>query len=104
MIDSYDQTAENYIRLQAQLAQIDRLGKGSFYSPDFQTWHRQTGELIENIFGKNSHPYEAFQAVLFTPLFLSCRCSDTVFTDAYEQGLEEGRSILVSCLKSLKGR
>jgi hypothetical protein len=99
MTDNYDQTAQNYARLQAQWAQIDRLGKGSFYSPEFQAWHKKTGELIGNIFGKNSHPYEAFQAVLFTPLFLSCRCSDTVFTDAYEQGLEEVRSLLASCLR-----
>lgn len=94
-----DQTSENYLRLQAQLLQIDGLGKVSFYVPEFQAWHRQTGELIEGIFGKGSQPYEAFQAVIFTPLFLSCRCSDAVFTDAYEQGLEEVRSLLVSCLK-----
>ncbi len=102
MIDNYEQSAENYARLQAQLAQIERLEQGSFYSPDFKSWHRQTGELIEGLFGKSSHPYEAFQTVLFTPLFLSCRGSDTVFTDAYEQGLEEIRSLLASCLE--KGR
>jgi hypothetical protein len=94
-----DPTAGDYARLQDQLAQIDGVRKVSFYSPDFQTWHRRTGELIESIFGKNSNPYEAFQAVLFTPLFLSCRCGDTVFTEAYEQGLEEARSLLASCLK-----
>jgi hypothetical protein len=94
-----DQTIENYARLQAQLAHIDTLEKVSFYSSDFQTWHKQTGELIESLFGKSSHPYEAFQAVLFTPLFLSCRCGDTVFTEAYEQGLEEVRSLLTSCLR-----
>jgi hypothetical protein len=88
-----------YDRLQDQLAQIDLLVKGSFYSPDFQAWHRQTGELLEKIYGLKSSPYEMFQAILFTPLFLSCRCSDTVFTDAYEQGLEEVRSLLASCLK-----
>ncbi|MFA5180865.1 MAG: hypothetical protein WC405_06055 [Syntrophales bacterium] len=95
-----DPTSGDYTRWQAQLAKIDGLRKESFYSADFQAWHRQTGELIENIFGKNSHPYEAFQAVLFTPLFLSCRCGDTIFTDAYEQGLEEVRSLLTSCLKN----
>jgi len=99
MIYNYDQTAENYTRLQAQSAHIDRLKMESFYSPDFQAWHRRTGELIESIFGRSSHFYEAFQAVLYTPLFLSCRCGDTVFTDAYEQGLEEVRSLLASCLK-----
>lgn len=94
-----DQTAENYLRLQSQLLRIDGLEKVSFYAPEFQAWQRQTGELMESIFGKGSHPYEAFQAVIFTPLFLSCRCSDAVFTDAYEQGLEEVRSLLISCLK-----
>ncbi|HAJ27927.1 MAG TPA: hypothetical protein DCG53_11920 [Syntrophus sp. (in: bacteria)] len=94
-----DQTAENCARLQSQLAQIDNVRKVSFYSPDFQSWYKQTGELIESIYGKNSHPCEAFQAVLFTPLFLSCRCGDTVFTEAYEQGMEEVRSLLASCLR-----
>lgn len=94
-----DPTPPDHARLQDQLAQIDSMRKTSFYSPEFQAWHRQTGELIENIFGKNSNSYEAFQAVLFTPLFLSCRCGDTVFTEAYEQGLEEARSLLASWLK-----
>ena len=94
-----DPTSGDHARLQAQLAQIDNMRKGSFYSPDFQTWHRQTGELIENIFGKNSHRYEAYQAIIFTPLFLSCRCSDTVFTEAYEQGLDEAGALLASCLR-----
>jgi hypothetical protein len=94
-----EQTAENFARLQDQLAEIDGLGKGSCYAPDFQTWHRRTGELIESVFGINSSLYEDFQAVLFTPLFLSCRCSDTVFTEAYEQGLQEVRNILTLCLK-----
>jgi hypothetical protein len=93
-----DQSADNYLYLQALVAQIERLRKGSFYSPDFQSWHEQTGALIERIFGKSSHLYEAFQAVLFTPLFLSCRCSDTVFTEAYAQGLEEVRSLLTPYL------
>ncbi|MEI6315475.1 MAG: hypothetical protein WCO89_11435 [Syntrophus sp. (in: bacteria)] len=94
-----DPAAGDYARLQAQLARIDGMRKLSFYSPGFQTWHRQTGELIENIFGKNSPCYEAYQAIIFTPLFLSCRCSDTIFTEAYEQGLEEIRSLFASYFK-----
>ena len=93
------QSSAAYTRLVDQLGQIDGLRERSFYAPDFQSWHRQTSELIEKVFGKNSHPYEKFQTVLFTPLFLSCRGGETVFTEAYEQGLEEARDILASCLE-----
>jgi hypothetical protein len=88
--------------LQARITGIDELRKGSFYSPAFQIWHRETEDLLVRMFGADSSPTADFQAILFTPLFLSCRCGDTVFTEAYEKGLEEVCSILVSCLKSLK--
>lgn len=92
--------------LQARIAGIDELRNVSFYSPAFQIWRRETEELLARMFGANSSPTEDFQAILFTPLFLSCRCGDTVFTEAYEKGLEEVRYVLVSCLKKLeeKGR
>jgi hypothetical protein len=88
--------------LQARIFGINELRNVSFYSPAFQIWHRETEDLLVRMFGADSSPTEDFQAILFTPLFLSCRCGDTVFTEAYEKGLEEVRSILVSCLKSLK--
>jgi len=88
--------------LQARIAGIDELRNVSFYSPAFQIWHRETEDLLVRMFGTDSSPIDDFQAILFTPLFLSCRYGDTVFTEAYEKGLEEVCSILVSCLKSLK--
>lgn len=92
--------------LQTRIAGIDELRNVSFYSPAFQIWRRETEDLLVRMFGAASSPTEDFQAILFTPLFLSCRCRDTVFTEAYEKGLEEVSSILVSCLKKLeeKGR
>jgi len=87
--------------LQTRIAGIDKLRNVSFYSPAFQIWHRETEDLLVRMFGADSSPTEDFQAILFTPLFLSCRCGDTVFTEAYEKGLEEARYILVLCLKKL---
>ncbi|MEI7638441.1 MAG: hypothetical protein WCJ37_14115 [Syntrophus sp. (in: bacteria)] len=82
--------------LQARIAGIDDLRKVSFYSPAFQIWHRETEELLVRMFGADSSPTANFQAILFTPLFLSCRCGDTVFTEAYEKGLEEASTLLAS--------
>jgi len=87
------------VELQDRIAGIDELGKVSFYSQDFQIWRRETEDLLVRMFGTASSPVEDFQAILFTPLFLSCRCGDTIFTEAYEKGLEEAGALLRSCLR-----
>lgn len=84
--------------LKDRIAGIDKLRDVSFYSPAFQAWRRETEDLLVRMFGADSSPIEDFQAILFTPLFLSCRCGDTVFTEAYEKGLEEAGSLLSSHL------
>lgn len=85
--------------LQARIAGIEEFRKVSFYSPAFQIWRRETEDLLVRMFGTASSPVEDFQAILFTPLFLSCRCGDTVFTEAYEKGLDEAGALLASCLR-----
>ncbi len=82
--------------LQARVAGIEELRNISFYSPAFQIWRQETEDMLVRVFGADSSPVEDFQAILFTPLFLSCRCGDTVFTEAYEKGLEEAGALLAS--------
>ena len=84
--------------LRGQLEKIPGLRKVSFYTQEFGNWHKETGELMEKVFGGNSHVCQDFQAVMFTPLFLSCRGGDTVFAEAYQQGLTEVQALLRSCL------
>ena len=83
--------------LRGQLEKIPGLRKVSFYTQEFGNWHKETGELLEKVFGGNSHVCQAFQAVMFTPLFLSCQGGDTVFAEAYQQGLTEVHALLRSC-------
>jgi len=87
--------------LQARIAGIDILRNVSSYSPAFQIWRRETEDLLVRMFGATSSPVDDFQAILFTPLFLSCRCGDNVFTEAYENGLEEAYALLMSCLNKV---
>ncbi|MDI9571315.1 MAG: hypothetical protein QM278_11495 [Pseudomonadota bacterium] len=84
--------------LRGQLEKIPTLRDVSFYSPEFGNWHRETEALLEKVFGGTSHAFQAFQAVLFTPLFLGCRGDDAVFAEAYRQGLAEAEALLRSCL------
>jgi len=92
-----DRTAAGHPRLAEQLSQLEVLRDMSFYSEEFRNWHRATGELLAELYGQSSHPFQAFQAIIFTPLFLSCRCGDTVFAEAYRQGLAEAEALLMSC-------
>ncbi len=94
-----EETAGRRDRLAAQLAKIEVLiHNSSCYSGDFADWRRETEALLEMIYGRDSRPCQDFQAVMFTPLFLSCRDGDAVFAEAYRQGLADARVLLNSCL------
>jgi len=85
-------------RLAEQLGKLEALKNFSFYSREFGAWRQETGELLAEAYGRDSHSCQVFQAIMYTPLFLSCRGGDTAFAEAYEQGLAEAQTLLVSCL------
>ncbi len=82
--------------IRTQISHIDNLKLLSPYDNEFKLWHEKTEMLIMEIFGGHSHQRQAFQSIIYTPLFLSCRCSDTVFSDAYLEGLKEAGKLLES--------
>jgi hypothetical protein len=81
-------------QLTRKLDQIDGLKSSSPCSFEFNSWHEETENLIELIFGEDNGFIEDFQAIYFTPLFLSCRTNDTTFTKAFQGGLDEACSLL----------
>lgn len=93
-----EETAGLRDRLASQVSKIEVLIHSSCYSGDFADWRRETEALLEMIYGRDSRPCQDFQAVMFTPLFLSCRDGDAVFAEAYRQGIAEARALLNSCL------
>jgi len=92
------------IRLKLQIDAIAGLEGLSSTSRAFMDWRRQTEEVLGGLFGPKSAQAEAFAAIYFTPVFLTCRMSDDAFDQAYENGLREARALLLSFLKSGQGK
>jgi hypothetical protein len=96
-------TEKDSYSLRMQISHMDHLESLSPYTDEFKDWYEKTDVLLMAIFGAQSHPRQAFQSILYTPLFLSCRCSDTVFSDAFHEGLEAARALLESLVHNMKG-
>lgn len=77
----------------AKMKEMDGLADLQPCSPRFNSWRQSTEELLKQIFGEGKE-LESFNAIFFTPLFLSCRMSDAAFIEAYYKGLEEARALL----------
>ncbi len=76
-----------------KIQEMDQLASLQPCSPPFNSWRRETEELILQAFGDGKE-LESFNAIFYTPLFLSCRMNDAVFSAAYRKGLEEARALL----------
>jgi hypothetical protein len=81
--------------------QIEALKEKSSYSPEFLRWRRETEAMIERLFGKKSDEVQNFTAIYYNPLFLSCRTGEADFEEAYREGLEQARKMIVSWIESL---
>ena len=90
--------------LRRQREQIEGLKTCTPYSEVFRQWHRDTETLIARIWGDENQIRETFRDILYTPLFLSCRGGDTVFDEAYQEGLRTARNLLDSLIGRLGTR
>jgi len=80
-------------QISAKMTEIDGLAALQPCSPQFNSWRRLTEDLIRSRFGDGKE-LESFNAIFYSPLFLSCRMGDAVFAEAYRKGLEEARALL----------
>jgi len=92
-------TGEKNIKF--QIAAIDGLHGKSAVSAEFSTWRRQTEETLKVLFGENSAEVQEFNAIYYTPVFLTCCMGDEVFDEAFRSGLAEAR-LLLSLLKKIR--
>jgi len=81
--------------------QIEVLKEKLAYSPDFHRWRRETEAMVVRIFGEGSDQVRDFMAIYYNPNFLSCRTGDADFEEAYREGLEQARRMIVSWIDSL---
>jgi len=82
--------------LEGRIKAIDGLSGTSSVSGDFVRWRRQTEATLKALYGEDSAEVQAFNAIYFTPVFLTCRMGDGDFDEAYRKGLEEARDFLLS--------
>ena len=68
-------------------------GKSSV-SADFSMWRRQTEDTLKVLYGEGSSEVQDFNAIYYTPVFLTCRMGDEAFDEAFRNGLEEARNFL----------
>lgn len=80
--------------LRSQLKGMESLPSLSPYAEAFREWRAATERLLEEIWGESGRPVEDFRAILFTPLFLSCRSGEAAFDEAYREGLREAEKLL----------
>ncbi len=88
--------------LNKQIDSIDSLESKTPYSPEFTKWHRETENLIDDVFDDETQYVDDFNAIYFTPIFLSCRTDDSAFRKAYLGGLEEARDLLLFLIEELE--
>lgn len=82
-----------------QIRAISALRPLSPYAEEFREWRTSVECLLADFWGENGRPVEDFRAILYTPLFLSCRSGDAAFDEAYRDGLREAETLLGGLLE-----
>ena len=83
---------------------IEELKGKSAVSADFSVWRRQTEDTLKALYGEGSAEVQDFNAIYYTPVFLTCRMGDEAFDEAFRNGLEEARNFLSGlCMRRSSG-
>lgn len=90
--------------LDGQVRAIDGLAGTSSVSGEFIRWRRQTEGVLKTLCGEDSPEVRAFNAIYFTPVFLTCRMGDEAFDEAFRNGLDEARGVLLSIRDRITAR
>ena len=88
--------------LAPQIDAIEGLMGKSITSAEFAEWRKKTEETLNALFGKDSAEVQEFNAIYYTPVFLTCRMGDEAFDEAYRSGLEEARVFLLSLMEKIR--
>ena len=89
-------------KLKIQIDAIEKLRTKSAVSPEFIFWRKETEALMIQIFGADSMEVQDFNAIYFTPVFLTCRMGDEAFDEAFQKGLGEARAYLQSLMEKIR--
>ncbi len=89
-------------KLQIQLDAIEGLKGKSAVSAEFSTWRVQTEETLKALYGVGSSEVQDFNAIYYTPVFLTCRMGDEAFEEAFRNGLDEAEDLLKNALSKVR--
>ena len=81
---------------------MEGLNEKSAASVEFAEWRKRTEETLKALFGENSAEVQDFNAIYYTPVFLTCCMGDEAFDEAFRGGLAEARLLLLSLLEKIK--
>ena len=82
--------------LKYQIDEIDGLKGKTAASGEFVRWRKRTEETLKALYGDESAEVQDFNAIYYSPVFLTCRMGDEAFHEAYRNGLEDARRLLCS--------
>jgi hypothetical protein len=88
--------------IERQIVAMEGLNEKSAVSAEFSTWRVQTEEALNALFGKDSAEVQEFNAIYYTPVFLTCCMGDEAFDEAFRSGLAEARLFLLSLLEKIR--
>jgi hypothetical protein len=88
--------------IERQIVAMEALNEKSAVSAEFSTWRVQTEEALNALFGEDSAEVQEFNAIYYTPVFLTCRMGDEAFDEAFRCGLEEARVLLLSLTEKIR--
>jgi hypothetical protein len=83
-------------KLQQQIEEIPKLKQQVSFSPYFKKWRRDTQVLIQKIFGEGTRHTKDFDNINFSLVVVSNRTPNSAFQEAYQDGLDDAKSILQS--------
>jgi hypothetical protein len=88
--------------IERQIVAMEGLNEKSAVSAEFSTWRVQTEETLNALFGKDSAEAQEFNAIYYTPVFLTCCMGDEAFDEAFRSGLAEARHLFLSLLEKIR--
>ena len=88
--------------LNRQLRQIDSLESNSRLSPQVDQWWRATHSVIAELYGVPSQTLSAFEAKLFYPLIFTTTTPDSVYQQAFLDGLADTKAFLQSLISEIQ--
>ena len=88
--------------LQRLIEDIEKVRIKPRMSPKFKSWHRETLETLERVFGRKSRQVKDFEAIRYNLATFSNKTPESKFEEAFQQGLMNAAIMLSAAAKELK--